>query len=491
MRASYRAAAKQAGIMAQRRSFTSAAPGLLDTLLKRSSTPAVAQDTIYPGVMVPAIGTITQGDVKITALPNGMRVATQCNSSAPVATVSACIKAGSRYETDDVQGISMFLNTMLLRSTDKRWAHDLLRDLNRSAVTMTNSSTRDQFSVSASGHADALPVALGALTDQLVNLSFIEREVHDQLHVMEADVREKMSQPDLVLNENIHQAAFGDNTLGRGMYPTPSSMRSFTPEALRSWYKAFITPKRMVITGLGVKDHESFVDQVQTLLAGLPANSDVAETPAVYTGGDVRATAADYEGPTHVSLAFQAPGWNHKDLYAACILQTVMGSAGTFSSGGPGKGMHSRMYSRVMSRNDVGFENVHSFNLIYSDSGVFGNYFVVDPVHAGRATDVMVRELQQMTRLSTEEFERAKKLTVSSVLMSLESHAALAEEVALSVAAYGKYHVNQTVPMLRAVTKADVEKFAEKLLKSPLAVATYGKASQVPRYDVLKARFNA
>lgn len=432
---------------------------------------------------------MTQGDVKITRLANGLRVASQANSSAPIASVSAYVRAGSRYESDDAQGISMFLNNMCIRSTDNRWAHDLLRDINRSGVTITNQSSRDFFSVTAAGPADSFPVSLGALADQLVNPSFTDREVHEQQHMAEDDAREKMAQPDIVVNENVHLAAYGNNTLGRGMYATPSSLRNFSPEVLRKWHRAFVTPDRTVITGLGVKDHEGFVDRVVELFAGLPENVELMEEHAEYRGGDVRTSAPEYEGPTHVSLAFKAAGWKDKDLYAACILQTLMGSAGTFSSGGPGKGMYSRNYARVLSRQDVAFENAHTFNLIYSDGALFGTYFIVDPRQVGRATDVVVRELQQMTRISTEEFERAKKRTISSVVMALESSGALAEEVALSVSVFDAYHVNQTVAKLRSVTKEEVEAFAAKTISTPLSVATYGRAVDVPRYDVLQARF--
>lgn len=67
-----------------------------------------------------------------------------------------------------------------------------------------------------------------------------------------------------------------------------------------------------------------------------------------YVGGDWRQSADSPK--THVALAFEVPGgWrNEKDSYAVTVLQTLLGGGGSFSAGGPGKGMYSRLYTRVL-----------------------------------------------------------------------------------------------------------------------------------------------
>jgi processing peptidase subunit alpha len=53
------------------------------------------------------------------------------------------------------------------------------------------------------------------------------------------------------------------------------------------------------------------------------------------------------------------------------IIRTVLGNASSFSSGGPGKGMHSRCTKNLL--NSVACVEKASFiNEHYSDSGIFG-----------------------------------------------------------------------------------------------------------------------
>ncbi|MCI14170.1 mitochondrial-like-processing peptidase subunit alpha-like, partial [Trifolium medium] len=49
----------------------------------------------------------------------------------------------------------------------------------------------------------------------------------------------------------------------------------------------------------------------------------------------------------------------------------LLGGGGSFSAGGPGKGMYSRLYLRVLNE----YPQVHSisaFNNIYNNTGIFG-----------------------------------------------------------------------------------------------------------------------
>ena len=63
---------------------------------------------------------------------------------------------------------------------------------------------------------------------------------------------------------------------------------------------------------------------------------------------------------THTQTLFTLSGvsWHDPDLYAICTLQMLMGGGGSFSAGGPGKGMHSRLYRSVLNR--YGLRHMHS-----------------------------------------------------------------------------------------------------------------------------------
>ena len=52
----------------------------------------------------------------------------------------------------------------------------------------------------------------------------------------------------------------------------------------------------------------------------------------------------------HVCIALESSSHQDDDFVAYCVLNTLMGGGGSFSAGGPGKGMYTRLYTNVLNR---------------------------------------------------------------------------------------------------------------------------------------------
>jgi mitochondrial-processing peptidase subunit beta len=59
-------------------------------------------------------------EMQITTLDNGLRVASQIVPHSEISTVGVYIDAGSRYETDDNNGVAHFLEHLMFKGT-KVW----------------------------------------------------------------------------------------------------------------------------------------------------------------------------------------------------------------------------------------------------------------------------------------------------------------------------------------------------------------------------------
>lgn len=52
----------------------------------------------------------------------------------------------------------------------------------------------------------------------------------------------------------------------------------------------------------------------------------------------------------HIVIGLESVGHQHKDFVSHCVLNMMMGGGGSFSAGGPGKGMYTRLYTNVLNR---------------------------------------------------------------------------------------------------------------------------------------------
>lgn len=170
---------------------------------------------------------------------------------------------------------------------------------------------------------------------------------------------------------------------------------------------------------------------------------------------------------SHIHLAFESLPINSPDIYALATLQTLLGGGGSFSAGGPGKGMYSRLYTNVL--NQYGWvENCVAFNHAYTDSGLFGISAACGTQYVPRMLDTMARELSLLSsetglgRLTEIEVKRAKNQLRSSLLMNLESRMVELEDLGRQVQVHGRrVPVHEMVANIEKVTMKDLRRVAK------------------------------
>ncbi|KAJ5806520.1 uncharacterized protein N7503_004122 [Penicillium pulvis] len=197
--------------------------------------------------------------------------------------------------------------------------------------------------------------------------------------------------------------------------------------------------------------------------------------PAHYTGGFIALPPipppANPMLPrlSHIHLAFEALPISSPDIYALATLQTLLGGGGSFSAGGPGKGMYSRLYTNVLNQHGW-VESCMAFNHSYTDSGIFGITASCSPVRTTEMLEVMCRELQSLTldtgysALQTQEVNRAKNQLRSSLLMNLESRMVELEDLGRQVQVHGrKVSVKEMCDQIESLTVEDLRRVARQV----------------------------
>ena len=172
------------------------------------------------------------------------------------------------------------------------------------------------------------------------------------------------------------------------------------------------------------------------------------------------------------------------------VLQYLLGGGGSFSAGGPGKGMHSRLYTRVLNQHPW-VHNCTAVTSLYNSTGLVGIFASAESARAEEMTAVLCREMEAVAKeVPPAELERAKSAAISSVLMNLESRAVVAEDIGRQVLTYGhRKPVPEFLDAIKKLTPADLTAAVSKLLKSPPSLAVLGDVAAVPRYDAIAKRF--
>lgn len=211
---------------------------------------------------------------------------------------------------------------------------------------------------------------------------------------------------------------------------------------------------------------------------GVRGNSFV-ERKSGYVGGDLRENIVGSPSTTFF-LGFHTPGYKLDNLATVTVLEVLLGSGSQFSSGGPGKGMHSILNRKM---NETGFiTDMKAHNLCHDNSGLFGiEATSINNHYAEHALEVVTTTLLEILEgVSDEDLNRAKALSRINVEMGLERSSARIEDNLRNLLLYNNLeHVNYG-NMINAVTKEDLSNLVGGMLSSKPTMVVSGQTQSVP-----------
>ncbi|XP_066994221.1 mitochondrial-processing peptidase subunit alpha [Anabrus simplex] len=465
-----------------------------------------------PG-LPPAVFSSLDGEehnTQITTLENGLQVATE-NRFGQFCTVGVVIESGSRYEVSYPSGISHFLEKLAFNSTTEFPDKDkILYELEKHGGICDCQSSRDTFIYAASADRRGLDAVTRVLGEVVLRpqISINEMEAARQAITFELETLMMRPEQEPLLMDMIHAAAYKDNTLGLPKICPGENVNKIDRNVLFTYLKHHYTPKRMVVAGVGV-DHDSLVKCVEKYFVHLkpiweedsglvvPANNFIVDDSiAQYTGGVIQDVCSIplYAGPSglpelaHVVLGLESCSHQDKDFIPTCVLNMMMGGGGSFSAGGPGKGMYTRLYTNVLNRYHWMY-SATAYNHAYADTGLFCIHASAPPVHVRDLVDVLVREMVGMAgKIGSSELQRAKTQLQSMLLMNLEARPVVFEDIGRQVLATGeRKKPEHFIQLIEEVTAADIERVASNLLRSQPALAARGEVQKIPQMGDIQA----
>lgn len=448
-----------------------------------------------------------QEETRVTTLSNGLRVASE-NRFGQFCTIGVVIDSGPRYEVAYPSGIAHFLEKLAFNSTIEYPEKDIiLKELEKHGGICDCQSSRDTFIYAASADSRGLDQVTKVLGEVVMRpqLKIEEVDMARQAVLFELESLHMRPEQEPILMDMIHAAAYRDNTLGLPKLCPSTNAPKIDRNMLLTYLKHHHTPQRMVVAGVGV-NHDEFVRAVEKHFVENKATWEIEPVKnrgaytvdssiAQYTGGQ---KTEECEIPiyasvglpelAHVVIGLEGCSHQDEDFIAACVLNIMMGGGGSFSAGGPGKGMYTRLYTNVLNRYHWMY-SATAYNHAYMDSGLFCIHASAPPTHVRNMVEVITKELVNMsTAPNPTELKRAKTQLQSMLLMNLESRPVVFEDIARQVLANGQRKKTQHfIDSIEKIQAEDIQKVARRFLSSSPALAARGQIQGLPTLKDIQA----
>ena len=357
-------------------------------------------------------------------------------------------------------------------------------------------ASREAIAYQSTHFQKATPLAVSLIADTVTNAQFTPEEVEAQREAARYEIREFKSKPETYIPEVLHDVAYNGETLGNPLFCPEERIESIDTKLLLDTKEGWYRPEKMVLAGSGI-DHQELVELAERHFSSLkyipsvapqlstirPPSTQVPISPHLLTPGQpsslyksmTRAASYLYNSGVqpqpeiprsivnprspvnyvgghrfihdpslefdHVYLAFEGSGIHDQDIYALATIQILLGGGGSFSAGGPGKGMYSRLYTHILNHY-AQIDHCAAFHHIYTESSLFGlsASFLPNTPHGrgNTAKDILPHLAHQLslllyTPIPTSELERAKNQLKSSMVMALESKSLEVEDLGRQV----------------------------------------------------------
>jgi len=438
--------------------------------------------------------TDSEQQYNVTPLNNGFTVLTESASFPGAVHMGFLIDVGTRDETPETSGACLAIkNTYLktLKHTNETINYGMIQ-MSGGAMTMDYDQERIMFK----GHCieyDTIDM-FQMLTDiALEPKSVMSANVAKSKNKKSHELFNHLSKfdPFASQQENLLRTAYGINTLGMPRLGLGGNVDNVDARMLGQFVMDDITPKKCLIVASGVQNHNEYVELVKERigdLAPLPEQNFVREE-SKYLGGEMRTWA---ETPvTNITLAFESGSWTNDDVYAYYVMNTLIGSAQGFSSGGPGKGMHCRAITNMMQRHSF-VDSASALNHHFSDSGLFGMSIEGPGSHSSDLMNVLVDEINGLRKPIDEvELNRAKNVLKMQVLMAMERTEDRVEELARNYMTYGTLTLHNYCDQIDNVTSDQINRVASSLVQGrPTLLVSGGAINLVPSVTDVSRQLN-
>ncbi len=401
-------------------------------------------------------------------LKNGLEIVAECNDNARSVALGFFVQAGSRDESDDVAGVSHFLEHMAFKGTPTRSALDVNREFDELGARYNASTSEESTLYYAAVLPECQDRALNLLAD-ILRPSLREDDFETEKQVIIEEIRVYEDQPPFGADEKCKAAYFGGHPLGRSVLGTTRSINDLTADAMRRYFEKRYSPSNIILAAAGRIDFEALVASTERACGAWPR----FDAPRGVEPVEPQCAFLPIHKPEatqqYVMQMSPGPFGDERERYAAKLLARILGD----DSG-------SRLYWAL---SDPGLaEHVVLRHYEYEGAGLLVTYMSCEPDRVSENLQIVADVYRRAERdgVLPEELAQAKSKVCSRIVLSSERPMSRLSYVGTEWSQRRRYRtVRDVLDAVAAVTVDDVQDVLGRYPLAKNATVTIGPQETV------------
>ncbi len=257
-------------------------------------------------------------------LDNGLEIVAECNDAAHSLGVGFFVRTGARDETDDVAGVSHFLEHMVFKGTPRRSAEDVNREFDEIGAHY-NAFTSEENTVY---YASVLPEYQEASIDILADVlrpSLRDDDFNMEKKVIIEEIQMYADQPPFLMDDYIKELHFGRHPMARSVLGTVDSIDALRVDQMRSYFEARYAPGNVFVAAAGRVDFDALVKQVAERCSSWTPQEAPREKPPSRSTPAFKCVQKASSTQQYILQLADGPSSEDEDRYAAKLMAAMVG----------------------------------------------------------------------------------------------------------------------------------------------------------------------
>jgi len=389
---------------------------------------------------------------KKTVLDNGLRIVSHKMSDRQSFSLGIWLTVGGRYEQPENKGISHFLEHLLFKGSKKYSCRKIKESIEGVGGALNGFTSEELTCYLVKIPCRYLDLALGILSDMVLNPTLPELEVEKEKQVILEEIKMYKDQPQSYVYELLDELLWPAQPLGSPIIGTSESVNRINRQDLDSFKEGFYTPANIVISAAGMLAHEKLVKSVTKIFSQKKKRNQNAFVNAKQEQGAPQLKVFDKDTEqTHLALGFHSLARDHALKYALGLLHVILGA-----------NMSSRLFHELREKRGLAYE-IGTAVKRFHDTGAFIVHAGIDNNKAPETIGLILNELKAIREglASKDEFKRAKEFYLGQLMLALEDTLDHMLWIGETTASLDKlYSLQDIIKQVENVTREDVRKVA-------------------------------
>lgn len=325
-------------------------------------------------------------------------------------SVGVFVKTGSKDESDSEEGISHVLEHMVFKGTEKRNYFQISEEVDYLGASVNAHTTKEETVFYINALTEFLGKSVDILFDIVTNSLIDSEELEKEKDVIVEEIKMYKDSPD----DLVFELNYGDCIKGQYsklIIGTEKSVKGFTSEEIKKYYKERYTKDNIVIVVSGNFNEDEIISKVDEYFDKLGDKKVNRREEIDFSFVVGERKEAKEINQVNICISFEGEKYNSKTKIYNDISSSIMGGS-----------MSSRLFQEIREKNGLAY-SVYTYNQYYQEGGIVSTYIGTNIENYEKAIKLTLDEFEKLRKngITEVELQKAKNKYLSRIAFSMEN----------------------------------------------------------------------